>query len=74
MGTVLDDQLFGVHAFGILGLGVCFAQKSYKNDSESNRIFGRSPGRGFLILGTLRVEINQKLSSKLIALRAEIDS
>jgi len=33
---------------------------------------GRSPGRDFLYLGTLRVEIIQKLNSKLFALRAEI--
>ena len=42
--------------------------KSVQNQTES----GAKPLRGFLILGTLRVEIIQKLSSKLIALRAEI--
>ena len=51
---------------GALGTGVALRarnlSKSFQNQTES---LGRSPGRDFFYRGTLRVEINQKLNSKL---------
>ena len=49
---------FGSTPKGMLGLGVCFAQKSFKIDSKSNRILGLYAGR-HTDVGALRAEIIQ---------------
>ena len=48
--------------------------RRYGGCDSGGGVMGEAPDGTSIYLGTLRVEINQKLGSKLIALRAEINS